>query len=78
MQPNCVFNIGGKPIEQVGTNCKEKYFKFVGHVLDDKLSWEGYFDHTLKKLASANFAINSSKNFLPFKKRLSIYNSLFD
>ena len=34
-------HIGNQSIEQVGTNCKEQYFKFVGHVIDDKLSWEG-------------------------------------
>ena len=34
--------IGGKSIEQVGTGCKEKYFKFVGHFIDDKMSWEGH------------------------------------
>ena len=70
--------IGGKFIDQVGSNCKEKYFKFVGHVLDDKLSWQGHVDHISKKLASANFAINSSKHFLPLKVRLSLYHSLFD
>ena len=73
-----VLKIGDKKIDQVGTNCKEKYFKFVGHVLDDKLSWEGHVEHICKKLASSNFAINSSKNFLPLKIRLSIYFSLFD
>ena len=31
-----------------------------------------------KKLASSNFAINSSKHFLPLKIRLSVYFSLFD
>ena len=62
----------------VGTNCKEKYFKFVGHVLDDKLTWVGHVEHICKKLASANFAINSSKNFLPLHIRKMIYFSLFD
>ena len=70
--------IGDQNIEQVGSNCKEKYFKFVGHVLDDKLSWQGHIEHVCKKLASANFAINSSKNFLPFKIRKTVYYSLFD
>ena len=70
--------IGDQNIEQVGTHCKEKYFKFVGHVLDDKLSWQGHIEHVCKKLASANFAINSSKNFLPFKIRKTVYYSLFD
>ena len=31
-----------------------------------------------KKLASANYAINSSKNFLPLKIRKTLYYSLFD
>ena len=78
IQPNLELFIGGKSIEQVGTGCKERYFKFVGHVLDDKLSWEGHVEHICKKLASSNFAINSSKHFLPLKIRLSIYYSLFD
>ena len=69
---------GDTIIEQIGTDCKEKYFKFVGHVLDDKLSWEGHIEHISKKLASANFAINSSKNFVPIKIRKNLYYSLFD
>ena len=41
---NLQIKIGGKIVDQVGTNCKEQYFKFVGHVLDDKLSWEGHIE----------------------------------
>ena len=67
-----------KPVDRVGSNCKEKYFKFVGHVLDEKLTWVGHVEHICKKLSSANFAINSSKNFLPLHIRKMIYYSLFD
>ena len=70
--------IDGKVVEQIGNNCKDKYFKFVGHVLDENLTWEGHIEHIGKKLASANFAINSSKNFLPLRIRKTIYYSLFD
>ena len=70
--------IGDKMIDQVGTDCKEKYFKFVGHVLDDNLTWAGHIEHICKKLASANFAINSTKNFLPTNIRKMLYYSLFD
>ena len=70
--------INEKNIEQVGNNCKDKYFKFVGHVLDENLTWEGHIGHIAKKLASANFAINSSKKFLPMSIRKTIYYSLFD
>ena len=65
--------IGKKKVEQIGTNCKDRYFKFVGHVLDDRLNWEGHIEHITKKLASANFAINSSKNFLPLQIRKTLY-----
>ena len=34
---NNSLKIGDTTIEQVGSNCREKYFKFVGHVLDDRL-----------------------------------------
>ena len=39
-------HIGNQSVEQVGTNCSEKYFKFVGHVLDDKMSWEARMNNT--------------------------------
>ena len=75
---NLSITIDDKIVEQIGNKCKEKYFKFVGHVLDENLTWEGHVEHIAKKLASANFAINSSKNFLPLKIRKTIYYSLFD
>ena len=75
---NNKLQIGGTNIEKIGTHCQQKYFKFVGHVLDDKLSWEGHIEHISKKLASANYAINSSKNFLPLSIRKTLYYSLFD
>ena len=70
MQTQLELRIGGKSIEQVGTGCKEQYFKFVGHVLDDKLSWEGHVEHVCKKLSSSNFAINSTKHLPPFKIKI--------
>ena len=73
-----ILYIGNQIVEQVGSKCKDKYFRFVGHVLDDKMSWEGHVDHIAKKLASANFGINSSKNVLPLQIRKTLYYSLFD
>ena len=29
--------IGDETIEQIGSNCEEKFFFFLGHVLNDKL-----------------------------------------
>ena len=44
-----LLRIGDKIVEQIGTNCQDKYFKFVGHVLDDRLNWEGHIEHITKK-----------------------------
>ena len=30
--------ISDKIVDRIGTNCNEKYFKFVGHVLYDKFT----------------------------------------
>ena len=60
-------HIGNQSVEQVGTNCSEKYFKFVGHVLGEKLSWEGHVEYIAKKMSSANYGINSSKMSSPLK-----------
>ena len=70
--------IGDQSITQVGSNFSEKYFKYVGHVIDDQLNWNGHIEHITKKLASANYAINCSKNFLPLNIRKTVYYSLFD
>ena len=70
--------IGDKCIDQVGSSCKDKYFKFVGHVIDDKMTWQGHVEHICKKLASSNYAINTTKNFIPLKLRKLLYYSLFD
>ena len=32
--------IGEQPIERIGSDMPDKYFKFLGHYLDDKLNWE--------------------------------------
>ena len=47
--------IGDSDIEQVGSKCKDKYFRFVGHVLDDKLAWQGHVQHICKKTCQCKF-----------------------
>ena len=45
--------------------------------LDEHLTWTHQINHVHSKLASGNYAIAQTKNFLPKKIRLTIYNSLF-
>ena len=78
--------ICGKVIEQVGSQCKEKYFKFVGHVLDDKLSWQGHVQHICKKLVlqtrhnDFNYqnkpAVRRNLENFPLKCMIKTWNSL--
>ena len=70
--------IGGDLISRIGENCEEKSFKFLGHHLDEQLSWTHHSNHIYKKLVSANFALSRSKGFLPVKILKSIYQSLFE
>ena len=70
--------IGGKAVDRVGENCKEKTFKFLGHILDDRLLFSDHIDHISSKLISANFALAKSKNFLPLDIRKNIYRCLFE
>ena len=69
--------LGNELVERIGTGCKESSFKFVGHHLDEHLSWDIHIKHVTSKLASANYAIARTRNFLPIKTRKSLYNSLF-
>ena len=55
-------------IDQVGSNCKEKYFKFIGYVLDDKLSWKGHIQHVEKKTCKCKLWLEFFKEF-PTPKR---------
>ena len=62
---NLKLSIGEEIVERIGSNCKKKFFKFVGHHLDEFLSWDHQINHVQSKLASANYAISNVKNFLP-------------
>ena len=74
---NLKLNIGNEEILRIGSDCKEKFFKFVGIYLDEHLSWDHHINHVGNKVASGNYAISNAKNFLPKKVRLTMYNSFF-
>ena len=69
--------IGNEEIERIGSNCKTKFFKFVGIHLDEHLSWDFQINHVCSKLSSGNFAISRAKHFVPRQVRMSMYNSFF-
>ena len=52
--------------------------KFLGIVIDDKLSWEAHLDYLVKKLRSCVGAICRVRKFVPSDLYLKIYNALFE
>ena len=66
---NINLHIGQEKIERIGDSCKDKFFKFVGIRLDEHLSWAHQIRHVHSKLASGNYGIAQTKNFLPKKIR---------
>ena len=63
--------IGEEIVERIGSECPTKFFKFVGHHLDEFLTWEQHINYVHGKLASGNYGINAAKNFLPKHIRLN-------
>ena len=70
-------SIESQQIERIGKGCQETSFKFVGHHLDEFLSWDEHISHVKSKLAKSNYLINSSKNVFPLHIRKQLYNSIF-
>ena len=68
----------GSKVDRVGEDCKDKYFKFLGMLVDEKLNWKYHINMLRKKLASSNFALSNSKHKLPYKSRLSVFQSLIN
>ena len=67
---NLKINIGSEVLERIGFDCPTKSYKFVGHHLDEHVTWEPHISHVHSKLVSANFIINSSKNIIPKNLRI--------
>ena len=68
--------IGGETIDQIGANMPEKNFKFLGHVIDEHLSWVDHIRSVQNKISCGNYLLARTKNFLPSTIRLTLYNSL--
>ena len=69
--------LGDTQVERIGNDCNIKSFKFVGHHLDEFITWESHIKQTTAKLAMANYSIARAKNLLPLNARITLYNSLF-
>ena len=56
---------------------KVEHAKFLGVIIDEKLSWEPHIDHLAAKLNSCIVIIKRIKKCIPKTEYLKIYNALF-
>ena len=75
-QEDIVLKIGTESLERVGTEMPLKNFKFLGHIIDEHLTWADHISHVRSKVSSGNYALAKTKHLLPPKIRLTLYNSL--
>lgn len=71
-----ILKIGDEEIEQIGYNSAVNNFKFLGHIIDENLSWNYHIRHVQNKIASSNYLLARAKNFLPQNIKHILYNSL--
>ena len=69
---NLEIKIGGIPIKQVYET------KFLGIVIDDKLSWNPQINYLKKKLSCATGILNRIKDSIPTKLHKNLYHTLFE
>ena len=69
-------HIGNEEIERIGHNSREQKFKFLGHLIDEHLTWSHHVRHVHNKIACGNYILARVKNDLPHNVKLILYNSL--
>lgn len=67
----------GTKIAQVGKDFQDKFVKFLGLHVDEKLTWSYHISKVAAKLRSVLYHLNKVKNILPEKLKLMLYNGLF-
>ena len=64
------------PIIRVGQNENEKTTKFLGLNIDENLTWKRHIEILKSNISRTLFAINRSKNCLPFSALKCLYDTL--
>ena len=57
--------IGGKSVSRIGEDFKEKSFKFLGHHIDENLTWVHHMDHVNKKACVRQLCLVSQQQPSP-------------
>ena len=70
--------IGNNIITRAGSNCEEKYVRFLGIWIDDNMSFVGHIEKLKSKLNSGLYALSTCNKIVPLKIRKLIYRSLIE
>ena len=71
--------LDGQPIQWCcSPGSSEKYFKFLGVLIDDKLTFKHHINRLYGKLCSASYAVASSAKVLPLQTSLNVYRALYE
>ena len=60
-------------IKHIDKNSDEKYFKFLGFRMDNKLKWNHHFQHVKNKPKTANYLLATTKNLYTENIKKLIY-----
>jgi hypothetical protein len=63
-------------LDRISKNSDEKYYKYLGVLLDENLNFNSHIDYTCNKLSKSLFCLNRLKNFVNKKALISAYHSL--
>ena len=73
---NLILKIGNEVIERIGHDLTEAKFKFLGHLIDEHLTWSFHIRHVQNKIACGNYFLARAKNYLPQSIKHVLYNTL--
>ena len=71
-------NFQGEPLEQIGGGFKTKSYRYLGFLVDSKLSFNDHVDMICRKIRNNVYFLNRIKRKVTHKARLLIYNGFIN
>ncbi len=68
--------INGHPLQRIGESEKIKSMKFVGVLIDEKMTWKYHLENVSQKVANGLRCLVQCKKLLPTPVKILIYNGL--
>ena len=73
---NITIKLDDQIIKEISQKSDEKYFKFLGFRMDNRLTWTHHSKHVINKLTTANYLLATVKNYFPKHIKRLIYMAL--